>query len=213
MNLVKINIDYLTTVNYSLCHNCIPVCQAVTVTNISDLPLEDVKVVCEGEFITRFESDVIAVINPGETVRVAPFEISPNLSKLASLTEKTVTSFTVKALRGAEIVSKITSHAGVEGVAPESEKKGIEIIGVKEKNPDFLELEEKKDSDTVRGKDEEKGTELEDTVVEIKEADVKDETKAETTEEAKPEVTEENGKEDTKNGFRNEWEVIGAVRR
>lgn len=73
MKPVKIYIDYLKTVNYALFHNRIPVCQSINVENISDQPLNDIKVYCEGEFIKKYESDLIGQINVGETVRIVSF--------------------------------------------------------------------------------------------------------------------------------------------
>lgn len=93
MDSVKINIDYLKTVNYALFHNRIPVCQSLELTNTSDIPLEDVKVVCEGEFISRYENEPVSRINPGETVRISPYNVNPDSSELAAITERVVTAF------------------------------------------------------------------------------------------------------------------------
>lgn len=93
MNLVKINADYLKTANYALFHNRIPICQAVEVTNQSDQPVDEVKVTCSGEFISTYENGIITRINPGETVRISPFNVSPDSSKLATVTERVLTNF------------------------------------------------------------------------------------------------------------------------
>ena len=93
MDSVKINIDYLKTVNYALFHNRIPVCQSLELTNTSDIPLEDVKVVCEGEFISRYENEPVSRINPGEIVRISPYNVNPDSSELAAITERVVTAF------------------------------------------------------------------------------------------------------------------------
>lgn len=93
MNLVKINAEYLKTANYALFHNRIPVCQAVEITNVSERPVEGVKVVCSGEFISPYENIITGRINPGETIRISPFSISPASSKLAAITERVVTDF------------------------------------------------------------------------------------------------------------------------
>ena len=97
MNLVKINAEYLRTANYALFHNRIQICQAVTVTNISDRPIENIQVTCSGEFISRYESELIALINPGETIKISPYKITPDAAKLATLTERVITEFTLKA--------------------------------------------------------------------------------------------------------------------
>lgn len=106
MKSVNIDVDYLKTVNYTLFHNRIPVCQSVNVTNISDQPLSDVKVCCKGEFIKEYESYLIGRINAGETVRIMPFEISPDSSKLTVLTERIVTNFTLTITSQEEIIEE-----------------------------------------------------------------------------------------------------------
>ena len=106
MKPVKIYIDYLKTVNYALFHNRIPVCQSINVENISDQPLNDIKVYCEGEFIKKYESDLIGQINVGETVRIVSFEISPESSNLAVLTERIITNFTLIVTSHDEIIEE-----------------------------------------------------------------------------------------------------------
>ena len=106
MKSVNIDVDYLKTVNYTLFHNRIPVCQSVNVTNISDQPLSDVKVCCKGEFIKEYESYLIGRINAGETVRIMSFEISPDSSKLTVLTERIVTNFTLTVTSQDEIIEE-----------------------------------------------------------------------------------------------------------
>ena len=93
MELVKLSAEYLKTANYALYHNRLPICQTLEVTNVSHQPIEDVKVTCSGEFISQYESELIGLINPDETVRINQFDISPDQSKLAALTERIVTDF------------------------------------------------------------------------------------------------------------------------
>ncbi|MDE6423367.1 MAG: transglutaminase-like domain-containing protein, partial [Muribaculaceae bacterium] len=98
MNLVNISAEYIKTANYALFHNRIPICQAIMITNTSDNPIENLQVTCSGKYITRYETGLIAIINPGETVRLSPFNVIPDAAKLASLTERVVTEFTIKAI-------------------------------------------------------------------------------------------------------------------
>lgn len=93
MNLVKLSAEYLKTANYALYHNRLPICQTIELTNISGQHLQEVRVTCSGEFISQYESEFISMINPGETVRINHFNISPDSSKLAALTERIVTNF------------------------------------------------------------------------------------------------------------------------
>lgn len=107
MDSIKINVDYLKTVNYALFHNRIPVCQALELTNISDSAVEDVKVICEGEFFLRYESELISRINPGESLRISSYKVTPDSSKLAVITERIVTGFKLSVTSaGEEITSE-----------------------------------------------------------------------------------------------------------
>lgn len=106
MDSIKINADYLKIANYALFHNRIPICQSIEITNNSEQPLENVKITCSGEFVENFESDVISLINPGETVRLAQFNISPDPTKLAAITERVVTNFKLTATIGDETIGE-----------------------------------------------------------------------------------------------------------
>ena len=106
MPTIKINIDYLKTVNYALYHNRIPVCQSVELTNTLQRNIGDVRVVCEGEYMSQSESDLIEQITTGDTLRIAPFDIAPDVNRLASLTERIITSFTLKVMGGDEVVAQ-----------------------------------------------------------------------------------------------------------
>lgn len=106
MNILTLKADYLKIANYALFHNKIPVCTAIDCTNTSEKPVEDVKVTCNGEFISQFTSDAITRIDPGETVRIKPFSINIDPVKLASLTERVITSFTLTATSKDETVGE-----------------------------------------------------------------------------------------------------------
>ncbi len=92
---VKINIDYLKTVNYALFHANIHVCRSLEVANVSDAPFDDVRVFCRGAYIDDFKSEIISRLNPKESVRFSSFRIEPDSEKLSSLTEITTTTFTI----------------------------------------------------------------------------------------------------------------------
>ncbi|MDE6310791.1 MAG: DUF4011 domain-containing protein [Muribaculaceae bacterium] len=104
MNTVKLSVDYLKTANYALFHNRMPVCRSLEITNESEQALTDVKITCAGDYIRKYDSSVIASINPGETIRVERFEISPDAQKLAELTERVVTDFTLTVTAAGEPV-------------------------------------------------------------------------------------------------------------
>lgn len=106
MNLLRINAEYLKNANYALFHNRIPVCQTVEVTNVSEQPVEGVKLTCSGEFISTYENGIIARINPGETVRISPFNVIPDSSRLASLTERVITGFKLSATSDGKVIGE-----------------------------------------------------------------------------------------------------------
>lgn len=110
MDLVKITPDCLSTANYALFHNRIPICQGVEVTNISDHRIEGLKVSCSGELIRPYETAPTGIIAPGETMRISPFNIVPDAEALASLTERKVVEVKFEALCGEEVVG----HTSVE---------------------------------------------------------------------------------------------------
>lgn len=104
MNPLQISVDYLQTANYALFHNHIPVCHAIELTNISERPVDEITVSCTGEFISRYDSETIAGINPGETVRIGTFSIIPEASELASITERVVTEFTLTVTSRGDVI-------------------------------------------------------------------------------------------------------------
>ncbi len=104
MENIRINIDYFKTVNYVLYHNRITICRAIDITNASEEMLEDVMVSCEGEFVTRFDSPLIAQLGIGKSVRLSSFEIIPDAEKLATLTERVITDFTITVKRREEVL-------------------------------------------------------------------------------------------------------------
>ena len=97
MKLLTIKAEYLQVANYALYHNRIPICKSIEVTNTSKHSLTDVLISCAGEFISKYDSDVIPCINPGETIRISPFDVNLDSSRLASLTERITTHFTLTA--------------------------------------------------------------------------------------------------------------------
>ena len=103
---IKTTADYLKTHNYALHHNRIPVCQAIEVTNVSEAPIEDVIVRCTGEFVSDYESRPIGCIAPGETVKISPYSINPDPSKLAAITERVATGFKLTALSGDTVLGE-----------------------------------------------------------------------------------------------------------
>lgn len=92
---IKIEIEYLNPLNYTLFHNHIPACESCRLTNLSDDVLADVVVCCDGEYFSHSESISIASLGVGQAVNVKDFEIIPDIGKLAQMTERLTTQFTL----------------------------------------------------------------------------------------------------------------------
>lgn len=106
MDEVKINIEYLKTVNYALFHNGIAICQSVELTNTSDHPVEDVTLSCTGEYVEASSEVSIGIIGAGETVRTDKLCLTADGAKLAELTERIATRFTLTAKSGTDTVGE-----------------------------------------------------------------------------------------------------------
>ncbi len=107
-NSVKIEVEYLHTANYALFYNRIPICQSVNLTNLADDDAVDVTVSISGEFVGDFTSAAVGRINPGETVRVAPVSVVPDAAKLAAITERVLTEFTVTVRAAGQVIGEAT---------------------------------------------------------------------------------------------------------
>lgn len=97
---VKIKIEYLNPVNYILFHNHIPICDSCEVTNLTEEALTDVVIICDGEYFTKTENIHVPGLGVGMSVRLKNFEIIPDLGRLAQLTERVSTQFSLKVTTG-----------------------------------------------------------------------------------------------------------------
>lgn len=93
--MALLNIEYLSTVNYSLVNNKIPLCQSFELKNNTNEDLHNVVVECSGDFIHPFRSSVYDVVKARKALRPQEFDIVPDAAKVAVVTEKIRTSFTV----------------------------------------------------------------------------------------------------------------------
>ncbi len=108
MQTIRISPDYLKTFSYALHHNRIPACQSIELTNCSSEPLCHVQLTCHGEYIAQSVSPILAQIDAGSTVRVHPFSIAPDATLLANITERVVTSFTLRVTAQDQLVGEET---------------------------------------------------------------------------------------------------------
>lgn len=89
----QISIDYIKTVNYSLCHNHIPICRSIDVKNTGLEDLEDVQFKVSGKYILDNESPVYGVIRSEKSLKITDFEITPKADELFCISERIVSSF------------------------------------------------------------------------------------------------------------------------
>ena len=94
--MVDFRIDYLPAANYSLVNNRIAICQSIEISNTSSEDLRDIVIECSGEFFAPTRSNVIDIIKAEKSVRLQGVDLQLIPTKVASITEKTLTTFSVK---------------------------------------------------------------------------------------------------------------------
>lgn len=94
--MVAFKIEYLPAINYSLVNNRIAICQSIEISNNSDEDLHNVVVECSGEFFNPTRSNAVSVIKAEKSVRLQGIDLQPIPEKVASITEKMLTTFNVK---------------------------------------------------------------------------------------------------------------------
>lgn len=107
-NMVKLNIEYLPSINYSLINNRIAICQSLDITNNSNDDIKDILIECSGAFFQDSRSNLIDIIKGGVTLRLQGVDLTPISSKLASVTEKFLTTFNVKVIANSLSEKKTT---------------------------------------------------------------------------------------------------------
>lgn len=94
--MVKLKIEYIPYINYSLISNRIAICQSIEIDNEGTEDLKDVMITCSGEFFQDFRSDVIDTVKADASMRFQGMDLSPIPEKVASVTERTVSTLTFK---------------------------------------------------------------------------------------------------------------------
>lgn len=117
--MLKINLEYLPSINYALTNNHIAVCQSLSLTNVGDDDVRDIEVECSGEFFEVCRTRVSDVIRTGQTVRVSDIRLTPIPRMVAAVTEKTLTTFSITVTSG---------HASADRCVMANEVKEIEIM-------------------------------------------------------------------------------------
>lgn len=93
--MVRLNIEYIPSINYSLVNNRIDVCQFVEITNIYTEDLRNLVITCSGDFFKNTHAN-IEIIKTSQSIRLQKFDIVPIQNRVASITEKITTFFNLK---------------------------------------------------------------------------------------------------------------------
>lgn len=100
--MIEIALDYVKTVNYALVHCKKAVCQELKLTNTGKEAVADLLVTCEGEFIESGNGQAVALLQPGESIRLKDFVIKPDANKLSQLTEQVASHIDIIVKRSEE---------------------------------------------------------------------------------------------------------------
>lgn len=101
---LKLRVDYFQTANYSLVHNHVPIFQSVELTNSTNAPMADVRLTVSGEYLKASSSQVYPMVEANKTLKIADLSMLLDAGKLASLSEKVVTSFNITITSAEETV-------------------------------------------------------------------------------------------------------------
>ena len=95
---IRLRVDYLPSINYSLINNRISICQSVEISNLTNEDIRDVAIACSGEFFRDSRSTFIDVLKAGATLRLQGVNLMPDPVRVASITERVQTSFCIKVM-------------------------------------------------------------------------------------------------------------------
>ena len=94
-----VKIDYLKVANYAFVHNGIDLCKSLEIRfNKKDETandIHDVMVTCEGEYLMGYQTPVMSTVSAERTIRIKNFELRLDADKMAVLTERVNTTFTL----------------------------------------------------------------------------------------------------------------------
>lgn len=94
-----VKIDYLKVANYAFVHNGIDLCKSLEIRfnkkdeTVNDI--HDVMVTCEGEYLMGYQTPVMSTVSAERTIRIKNFELRLDADKMAALTERVNTTFTL----------------------------------------------------------------------------------------------------------------------
>ena len=91
-----VTIDYIKTVNYSLCHNHIPICRYIEIRNNGLGNIEDIQIKISGKYILDNTSPVYGLLRSQKSLKITNFEISLKADELFNVSERIVSSFNLE---------------------------------------------------------------------------------------------------------------------
>ena len=94
-----VKIDYLKVANYAFVHNGIDLCKSLEIRfdkkDETSNDIHDVMVTCEGEYLMGYQTPVMSTVSAERTIRIKNFELRLDADKMAALTERVNTTFTL----------------------------------------------------------------------------------------------------------------------
>lgn len=128
--MIKLQLEYFPAINYSLINNRITVVQSIEITNDSTEDVRNIVIECTGEFFQDTRSHIIDILKSGQSMRLQGVELMPVPTKVASITEKVLTLFTVKVVVDAQSANKqiLTSEDFKIEIMPYDQWLGTSIL-------------------------------------------------------------------------------------
>ncbi len=96
MNNLSVSIDYINPVNYSLCHNHIPICRYFEINNNSGRDIENIQIHVSGNYLLESSSIVYGLVKNEKSLKISKLDITLNADELFNLSDKVVSSFEIK---------------------------------------------------------------------------------------------------------------------
>ena len=94
-----VKIDYLKVANYAFVHNGIDLCKSLEIRfdkkDKTSNDIHDMMVTCEGEYLMGYQTPVMSTVSAERTIRIKNFELKLDADKMAALTERVNTTFTL----------------------------------------------------------------------------------------------------------------------
>lgn len=90
----ELNIEYIKYVNFALINSGIDICGSASIKSENE-DLHNVVVECSGEFFTTIRANMLTLLPMGQETKLSGFAVKPDIRKIATMTERVMTSFTV----------------------------------------------------------------------------------------------------------------------